>query len=477
MKRYLKFAVFLLIPFAVVNAAVPLEGFSEVVEKVSPSVVGITVTKMVEGNFSFNYDFDDEGMPDELRRFFKYWGFDGTPEPEVPPEYSVPGVGSGVLYDTKGHIVTNNHVVEDADEITVKLADGTEYTDVEIVGRDPETDLAVIKIKPKGSIEYAKFADSDSVKVGDWAIAIGNPYNLEHTLTVGVVSAKGRSNINLAEGPAYQDFIQTDAAINPGNSGGPLCNIAGEVIGINSAIRTSGLANSGIGFAIPSTMTKSIVDQLIEKGKISRGYIGIYLQEATPDLLEAMGAKGKKGVIAREVIDGTPADKAGLEDGDIITSFAGEEIATVDELRWLAASKKPGTTVDISIIRNGKSKRISLKLDERPDPEEMTGTETYPEKEPEVTKEFVIGVKIRDLTDEEKRMADVKSGVYVKDVEPGSLAYEVGIQPGDIIEKVNKNTISDVSDMKRLKGNLEKADVIMFQINRRGHTHFLTIRP
>jgi len=473
MKKTLIILVSVLIPLAVF-AAVPADGFSEVAEKISPAVVSITVMKTTDiYSYNFQYDYEDK-LPDELRKYFQFWGlpdFDDLPEPSP-----VPGAGTGLIYDSKGYIVTNNHVVEGADEITVKLADGTEYDDVEVVGRDPETDLAVIKIKPKGVVTAARFADSDAVKVGDWAIALGNPYNLEYTLTVGIVSAKGRSQVGISGGPAYQDFIQTDAAINPGNSGGPLCNIAGEVIGINTAIRTNGLANSGIGFAIPANMAKDIITELIASGKISRGYIGIYLEEAAPEVLGALGIS-ETGVFVTQVIDNTPADKADMADGDLITSFAGEDITSVDQLRWLAASKKPGTTVNISIIRDGKSKQVSLKLDERPEPETVAKVGKGPEIIPEETKEFVLGVKVRDLTNSDKEALGLKEGVYVKDVESGSIASRAGIQPGDIIVKVNKKTISNVSEMKRLKGDLEKKDVILFQINRRGHTHFLTIRP
>jgi serine protease Do len=471
MKRVM--GIFILISAAVLNAAVPLEGFSEVVDKVAPAVVGITVTKevpVVQG-----FDFDEESVPEELRKFFEFWDFD-IPAPRAPR--FVPGVASGVIFDERGYILTNNHVVEGATDIGVKLSDGREFSgkDVEVLGADPETDFAVLKIKAKDALPVVKFASSEEVKVGDWAIAIGNPYNLEQTVTVGVVSAKGRSNVPLYGGPSYQNFLQTDAAINPGNSGGALCNINGEVIGINTAIRTNGLANSGIGFAIPSDLAAEIAEELIKHGKISRGYMGIYLDEAKPQVLEAMGI-AEQGVFVTRVVPDSPAEKAGLEDGDLITSFAGEKITSVDQLRWLAASTAPGTKVDLDVIREGKRKKITLRLAERPAREELsTRIEPLPEDERE-TKTSILGITVKDISDRIKEGYDVEHGVLVEEVEPGSLAARAEIRAGDVIVKVNKIPISNVKELRRLKGDLEQADVILFQINRRGHTHFLTIRP
>jgi serine protease Do len=471
MKRVL--GVLILISAVALNAAVPVDGFSEVVDKVAPAVVGITVTKEVTAAGGFDFEFDEEQIPEELRKFFEFWDF-GTPSPQVP-RY-VPGTGSGVIFNAEGYVLTNNHVVEGANDIEVKLPDGREFSgkDVEVLGTDPETDLAVIKIKAKADLPVATLANSEEVKVGDWAIAIGSPYNLDQTVTVGVVSAKGRSNVSLYGGPSYQDFLQTDAAINPGNSGGPLCNIAGEVIGINTALRTNGLANSGIGFAIPSNMAADIAEQLIKHGKISRGYIGVYLGEAKLEVLEAM-AVNEQGVFVTKVIPDSPAEKAGLEDGDLITSFAGEEITSVDQLRWLAASTQPGTKIDLDIIRDGKGKKMSLKLAERPSQEEMpVRIELPPEEETETS---ILGIKVRDISDKIKEEYGVKNGILVEEVEPGSMADKAGIMVGDVIVKVNKTPITNVKELKRLKGDLEKADVVLFQINRRGHTHFLTIRP
>lgn len=471
MRRVL--SILILISAAALNAAVPLEGFSEVVDKVAPAVVGITVTKEVPVVHGF--DFDEESVPEELRKFFEFWDFD-IPAPRAPR--FVPGAASGVIFDERGYILTNNHVVDGAKDIEVKLSDGREFSgkDVEVIGTDPETDLAVLKIKAKDPLPVAKFASSEEVKVGDWAIAIGNPYNLEQTVTVGVVSAKGRSNVLLYGGPSYQNFLQTDAAINPGNSGGALCNINGEVIGINTAIRTNGLANSGIGFAIPSDMAADIAGELIKHGKISRGYMGIYLEEVKPEVLEAMDIE-EEGVFVTRVVPDSPAEKAGLEDGDLITSFAGEKITSVDQLRWLTASTAPGTKVDLDIIREGKRRKITLRLAERPGREELsTRIEPVPEEE-KGTKTSILGITVKDISDRIKKDYDLKHGVLVEDVEHGSLADRAGIRVGDVIIKVNKILISNVKELKRLKGDLEKADVVLFQINRRGHTHFLTIRP
>ncbi len=474
MKRITAISLVTLIAITM-QANVPADGFSEVADKVVPAVVGITVTKEIatDAGFGLGPGIDKENIPEQLREFFKYWNFDMP----APAPREVPGSASGVIYDPEGYILTNNHVVEGASSIKIELADGTEYSgdDVEVVGTDPETDLAVLKINAKTSFPYVKLYNSDKVKVGDWAIAIGNPYRLEHTVTVGVISAKGRKNVGIYGGPSYQNFLQTDAAINPGNSGGPLCNVDGDVIGINTAIRTNGLANSGIGFAIPSNIVKKVARQLVENGKVSRGYIGIYLQETTPDLLKALNSD-KPGVLVTKVTPDTPADKAGIKSGDLITSFNSEDISSVDQLRWLAATTSPNTRVPITILRDGKSKKLTLKLAERPSPKELSSnTGHILEPEPQTSK--TIGVKVKDITDKQKKTYDVDHGVLVEAVSPGSLADKAGILPGDIIIKVNKTPIKNVSDIKRLKGSLEKSEVVLFQINRRGHTHFLTIRP
>jgi serine protease Do len=443
--------------------------FVSVAQKVLPGVVNVDTKRKVTYK-GFNSDQGPYG--EFFRRLF----------PDMPDrEVEVPTYGSGFIFDQDGHIMTNNHVVSDAEEITVTLNDGTQY-DATLVGRDPATDVAVIKIEPEGSLPALSLGDSDAMKVGEWVAAVGNPFHeLEGTLTVGVVSAKGRSDLRIAGGaPVYQSFIQTDASINYGNSGGPLCNVRGEVIGINAAINPSG---QGIGFAIPINLAKKIGDQLIAGGEVVRGYLGVLPQALTDDLAEGLGLEGQKGVVVGSVEKGTPAEEAGLEEGDIILTFDGAPVDDVDQFRMLVADTPVDSTVPIKVLRGGKEKTLTAKLVRRP--EDLASSET---NEPET--EDWLGVEVHPVDSDVARELDVDEGkgVVILSVRGASPAESAGLDRGDIILSVGDTEVSSVRDferalrdahnesMKESEGR-RRAKPIVFLVERQGRTMFVPIRP
>ncbi len=426
--------------------------FVKVAKEVMPAVVNIAAEKIYkERELPFRFEY--KGPFEEFfKKFFEF-------EPYRIPEHKAQALGSGFIFKRKGneyYILTNNHVIRGADKIIVRLSDKTEYKgkDVEIVGKDPRTDIAVLKIKSNKELPVAKLGDSDQIEVGDWAIAIGNPFGLDRTVTVGVISAKGRSGIRLPEGPDYQDFIQTDAAINFGNSGGPLVNIKGEVIGINTAITTPSGGFIGIGFAIPINLAKYIAEQLIEKGKVSRGYIGVRIQDVTPELAEAYGLEKPMGALIVEVEKGTPAEKAGLKEGDLIIEYNGKPVEDMQSLRLMVAETEPGTEVTLKIIReDGSKKEIKLKLAEYPSEEEIAATEGEWEESAEKGEVSWLGMKVVDARSEEAKQMGVskEKGVVVVDVDIDGKAADAGIQKGDVIYKVGSVKIKSLDDFEKAK--------------------------
>ncbi|MCK4409263.1 MAG: Do family serine endopeptidase, partial [Candidatus Eisenbacteria sp.] len=384
-------------------------------------------------------------------------------------EYEVPGSASGFIFDEAGYIMTNNHVVRGANEIEVTLSDGREF-EATVVGQDPNTDIAVIKIEGH-DLPVLRLGNSDDLRVGDWAIAVGNPLDLEGTVTVGVISAKGRADLNIRGGaPLYQDFIQTDASINFGNSGGPLVSIEGEVIGVNSAVNAQA---DGIGFAIPINLARDVANALITEGKVVRGFLGVRPQEITRELAEANDLGDTEGVIIASVEPDTPADKAGIEPGDVITDFDGASITNVTQFRRVVAGVIPGEEVKVRIVRDGRVKVLTAVLEERHD----TFVAEEPEEEDE-TRWF--GLDIVGLDD--PMLADIDivadEGVFVIEVESGSPAEDAGIVPGDVIKRVGDRSVADLDDyrdiMRALEGR-EKAIAVMVQ--RGEYTHFVAIKP
>lgn len=379
--------------------------------------------------------------------------------PEAPP-----GSGSGVIVDKRGFIVTNNHVVGDADEVEVRLSDKTKFTG-KVVGKDPDTDLALVKIEATRDLPFATLGDSAKIKVGQWVIAVGNPFGLDRTVTVGVVSALGRENVNLSR---YEDFIQTDASINPGNSGGPLFNIRGEVIGINTAIINFA---QGIGFAIPSNMVQSIAGQLMDKGKVTRGWLGVGIQPLTPELAGKFGVKEGEGVLVNEVFDGDPASKAGIQPGDIILRVDDLPVDTPNSLARVIAGLIPGKKTNIEIMRDGKKKIVVIELIERKD---EAVTAAIPRR-PEV----FLGLNVQDLTPEIAERFKIKDekGVIVTKVEPGSAAEAEGLKEGDLIKEVNREKINSTDEFKKIMEKTKKTEAVLLRISRENRAFFIVLKP
>jgi serine protease Do len=449
-------------------AAADHSPFVQVADAVLPAVVNISAEKTVK-RASQRQQSPLEGSPFE--EFFRDF-MRGLPD--VPQERQQNALGSGVVISPDGYIVTNNHVVAGFDKITVRLSDETEFkgSDVKVVGRDPKSDLAVLKVESKKPLASVALASPDDIKVGDWAIAVGNPFGLSGTVTVGVVSAKGRSGLPLPEGPSYQDFIQTDASINPGNSGGALVNIKGELMGINSAIRTPSGGSVGIGFAVPVDIVKSVTDQLIKTGKVVRGYMGIRPQPVTDAIRKAMGLEDSKGVLVSDVVDGQPAAKAGIKSGDVIVAINGEKTEGVEQFRMQVADFVPGASVSVEIVRDGERMTKRVTLVSFPEDEQQASA---PQEE---TATPWLGITVRSLTGGERTEARVSGGVLVDGVESGSVAAEAGVERGDVVIEVGKVRIGGIGDynraMRQFKGS---SKAVLFRINRGGSVLYIAIEP
>lgn len=436
--------------------------FVEIAKKVTPTVVSITSEKLVKIRNPFSDFFKNDDL---FRRFFRIPG-DGE------QEYRQRGLGSGVIVDSKGYILTNYHVIKDADEVNVVI-DKNEY-EATIVGTDPATDVAVIKIDKK-SLPAAIVGDSDKLEVGEWVLAIGSPFSLslEHTVTAGIISAKGRSGLALGSEVNYQDFIQTDAAINPGNSGGALVNLKGELIGINTAIIAGNYGgNLGIGFAIPINIAKHVMDELITHGKVIRGYLGVWIQTPDAELSESLGLKENKGAVVSDIVEDGPADKAGLKKLDVIIEVDRKKIDDAQELTNLIASYNPGSTVNLKIIRDGKIKNIPVTLGERP--------ESRTEK-PHVARRSVLdrlGLEVTNLSDRLARNYgyEDETGVLVTKVRSGSVAEDKNIRSGDLIKEVNRKQVESVQELENIVEKLDAGDIVLFQIKRGRTNNFVAMK-
>jgi serine protease Do len=427
------------------------EVFEKVADQITPSMVSISSVKKMKYTPSSRGQKHQMQDPffEPFRDFFGDDFFDQAPNGPGGQGPTQQGMGTGVIIDDKGHILTNNHVVGDADEVTVKLFDKRSFK-AQIVGKDPRTDLAVIKIKAD-KIVPAKLGDSDGLKIGEWVVAAGNPFGLDNSITAGIVSAKGRS---LMGGAQYEDFIQTDAAINPGNSGGPLVNLDGEVVGINTAIFSRSGGYMGIGFAIPINMASAILKSLINDGKVVRGWLGIAIQNLTEDLAQSFDYTSAEGALIGHVEKDGPAEKAGLKQGDIVVKINGTPIKDVTQLRNVVAAIVPGHTASIDYIREGRKKSVDVEVGELP-----SSTPDEKMKEPEESEsDSDLGIGIENLTAEtaHKLGTDRKEGVVVNYVRPDGAASQAGIMPRDIIVKVGS---TDVSDVKAFKKAVKDADL------------------
>ncbi|MCD6580757.1 MAG: DegQ family serine endoprotease [Desulfuromusa sp.] len=444
------------------------QAFRSVAKKVSPAVVFIKVEKNIspQSPAEFYSPFDSPFGDDFFHRFFGEPPQSQTPRnPHQPQKHRREvGQGSGFLITSDGYIITNNHVVGDADNVQVQLLDGREY-DATIIGTDPGSDLAVIKVD-ETDLPFLSLGDSEKLEVGDWVLAFGNPFGLSHTLTAGIVSAKGRSGIGLND---YEDFIQTDAAINPGNSGGPLVNLDGKVIGINSAIFTRSGGYMGIGFAIPINMAKKVRSQLIEHGEVRRGRLGIYIQDMNNDLAESFGLEEAEGILITQIIADSPADDAGLEQGDVILKLNGKKIDKVASFRNRVALTAPGTKVRLTFLREGKQKEI-----------EATIGKLETDKKGSVLKSDmvpIIGLSLQKLTPELARRLGYENekGVLIADVKSDSLADRAGLSRGNLILEINRQPITSIIQAKKLLQTKNRS-TYLFLVRQGQITRYIAIK-
>ena len=434
--------------------------FADIAEKVNPAVVTILTEKKVDLSQS-----NRSSPQDDLFKFY-------FNQPRQR-EYKSSALGSGVILDAKkGYIITNNHVVEDVDEITVRLLDKSEY-EATIIGKDPKSDLAVIKIKAK-NLSDISLGDSDKLRVGEWVIAVGSPFsaNLSHTVTAGIVSAKGRGNI--LQGDMYEDFIQTDAAINPGNSGGALLNSSGDLIGINTAIYSNGYfdrGNQGVGFAIPSNMVKKVMSDLISYGKVVRSYIGVQIQPINDTSAKALGLKSSMGALVANVINDGPADKAGIETGDVIIEFDGKNIKSVDHLRNNVSISKPDDLYNLTVVRDGRKKSFKVKLEKMPSDEQLA-------IEDQTQSSNELGMEVSELNSslrKEYSIANQDIGIVVTKVLINTPADEAGIQAGDLITRVGSRRCRSVKQFDSLVKNTKRRGMLMLHIKRDGNAQYVTL--
>jgi len=449
--------------------------FSAAAKEAMPAVVSIKVEKAVEASpmsFGTPYGYNDPfGQFDDdlLRKFFG----DRMPpqqqqQQQAPRKYYERGQGSGFIVSKDGYILTNNHVVGDVDKITVELKDGRKFENAKLIGTDPDSEVALIKIEGD-NFPVLPMGDSDKIQIGDWVIAIGNPFGLSETVTVGVISAVGRSNVHIA---AYEDFIQTDAAINPGNSGGPLINLDGQVIGINTAIFSQSGGYMGIGFAIPINMARKIEQQLKSHGKVTRGYMGLAGKDVTPDMAELLNLKNSQGVIVASVEPGSPADKAGLKSYDVLLEMSGKKIESYDSFRNDVAMLAPDSRVTLKVLRDGKTQEITVTLGERPTEFAKGGNQA---KEQQQSQE-ALGIEVQTLTKDlaERFGYSLGEGVIVTRVNPGSPAANVDIQPGDLIQGVNRKSVSSVEEFEKAV-KLTKNNKVLLLIKRGEYSQFVIV--
>jgi serine protease Do len=456
-------------PTTVATPSAP--GFTDVAKAVTPAVVNIT-TKIVEKT-SGSRDPRDETR-DRMEEFFGApWGPFGPRGHRTPPgpfdrEHRGGGMGSGVIVSPDGYILTNNHVIDGAREVTVTLPDKREFTG-RIVGTDPKTDLAVVKVDG-ANLPFVRWGDSSKLQVGEYVLAVGNPFGLNSTVTMGIVSALGRGRMGITQ---YEDFIQTDAAINPGNSGGALVNTRGELVGINTAIFSQSGGNQGVGFAVPTSMSKPIYESLVKSGKVVRGYLGVGIQDLNQDLAESFGLNESKGALVGDVKEESPAEQGGLKQGDVITSYQGTLVDDAVTLQRLVTKTPVGTTVTVKVMRDGHEKELAVTIGEQPEPTKIAKSDTGR------TEHALAGVAVQDLDRETAKELGLKAkvqGVVVTEVEPDSGAEKAGLQPGDIIREINRQPVKSVKDFERASSQLKKGEHALILINRRGASLFLSAK-
>ena len=430
---------------------------AEVTAAVKPAIVNISTSKTVKISGGEDPFFNDPFF----RRFFG----DNLGRQRQPKEQKSVGLGSGVIVSSDGYIITNYHVIKDADEIKVLMSDKKEFTG-KVIGSDPKTEISVVKIEASG-LPTVSWGNSDLLEVGDLVLAVGNPYGLNQTVTMGIVSALGRANVGIAD---YEDFIQTDAAINPGNSGGALVNVKGELVGINTAIYSTSGGYQGIGFAIPSNMVKSVMDSLIKKGKVVRGWLGVSIQKITPELAKQFNLKDEVGALVGDVVENSPSEKAGLKRGDVIIEYDGKKIEEPSNLRNMIANTSPGEEHQMTVLRDNKTLTLKVTVGELPaDTQEEVVSGNY--------ENVLKGITVQDMTPEiaqKLKIPDRITGVIISDVDEDSLSSGVLTQ-GDVIQEINRKKVSGVKNYQELVSKIKKEEDVLLLIYRRGTSLFVTL--
>ncbi|WP_407651320.1 DegQ family serine endoprotease [Denitrificimonas halotolerans] len=453
------------------SAQAQLPDFTALVEKAAPAVVNISTRQTVQaqsGPGAFHGLPDLEGLPPIFREFFER----SIPMPRAPQgrnkgrQREAQSLGSGFIISEDGYVLTNNHVIADADEIIVRLADRSELV-AKLVGTDPRTDVALLKVDGK-NLPTVKLGKSKDLKVGEWVLAIGSPFGFDHSVTSGIVSAKGRNLPN----DNYVPFIQTDVAINPGNSGGPLFNLKGEVIGINSQIFTRSGGFMGLSFAIPMEVALNVSDQLKSKGKVDRGWLGVVIQEVNKDLAESFGLDKPAGALVVQVLEDGPADKGKLEVGDVILHMNDHPIVMSADLPHLIGAVKPGTTVNLVVMRDGSRKNLRIKVGSLPsedEGQEMASTSTASSKDNR------LGMSVIDLTVEQKKTMDLQGGVVIQEVQ-GGVAAMIGLRPGDVITHLNNQVIDSAKSFTKTAKALPNNRSLSMRVLRQGRASFITFK-
>lgn len=440
--------------------------YVRVAEDTSRAVVFIEVSKNLPSPASFGPGGDFDGFP--FRRFFGPQGF-GSPMPQAPQDGGMPqqmGTGSGFIISPDGYIVTNHHVAGEADGIKVTLQDGRSF-DAKLIGSDPQTEVALVKVDAD-NLPVVNMGDSDAVKVGEWILAVGSPFGLDHTVTSGIISAQGRSEVGIVD---YANFIQTDAAINPGNSGGPLINLRGEVIGMNTAILSSSGGNNGIGFAIPINMVKHVVEDIRDDGKVVRGFLGVNIQNLTPEIAQWFGVEGDHGALVAEVVEDSPAGRAGLQKDDIVLRFNGQPVNDAAALRSRVATTTPNSDATLEILRNGEKLEKAVRIGELDSKDMLARGTTSGENSR-------LGLRLQNLDAQTAAQLGYagEQGVVVAQVEPGSQAQRAGIEPGMLVTEVNRQPVSDVKQFQEALEQGKKNDTVLLNVEKDGQSRYVAMK-
>lgn len=477
MKIFAGFLILILQINNVFASTPPVEGFADLVDKLTPAVVNIHTTQKPANRPVDRLEIFPEGSPfEEFNDFFERFGL-------LPPEFDdrqssrkVVSLGSGFIIDATGFIVTNYHVISEAEEVSVKFSNDRQYK-AKIIGYDSKTDLALLKIEDAKPFPYVNFGNSDEARVGEWVIAIGNPFGLGSTVTAGIISAMAR---DINTGGIVDNFIQTDAAINKGNSGGPMFDMNGEVIGVNTAIFSPSGGNVGIGFATPSSIAKAIIEQLKKTGKVERGFLGVKIQPIDEEIVESLGLENNNGVLVSEVSKGSPAEKAGMQQGDIIISYDGKAISSNRKLLRLVAETPVNKKIELVVVRRGKQQKLHVVLGELKEKNKTVEETVNKEKYDAKNSREVLGVAVANLTDEFRELYAIPphvNGVVVLKIGKKSDWTKRAIERGDVIMGVNQEPVNNVADFERLVKKAEKdgKKSILFLLNRAGQTIFLTL--